>query len=695
FMSSKVTKIDAKRPKPKTKAEQKEEDENRQHDRQLKELLEGKLMIEKLHESQLTGKERHKHNTEKLKRLGMKVKTKEKMPADMYFAVQRNRAERTKKAVQDAQDRGVLTAAVKRELEATYMGKQAAGDSGKKRFKSDSRGLPNAGPGKFKDVATSANMKPSSSSNDKRYSFLDRDPFPEPVFSPGPSCERKGSLATVATVTFSECEKGARTPSRSQDFKSSQATLTESSPDDDHVPLTRTRLTAIMLALSLGCFLSMLDQSILGSALPAITNQFGELSSIAWVSAAYMLTFTALQSIFSKVSEIFGRLPVLMISLVVFCAGSAICGAAVNMNMLIAGRAIAGCGGCGVSTMVQVVLIDLLPLRKRATYMSYLTFTSTLAVVAGPLIGGAITDHWVWRWCFYINIPICAVIGIVCLASIRLDAPAGTAREKLARIDFIGALLLLSGLVLLILALNWGGKNFAWTSAAVLVTLALSAVLLSAFIYVECRHAKEPIIAMRMFTSRTLTPALVSQFFLGAGITFTVLYLPVYFTTVHNATSTVAGLYMLPYLVGMMATGLVMGPLVTRFNTYRPYIWAGLGIMAVAAGLLNIFRPDTKLVVVLVLIGIFGVGSGIGMLPLMVAVQALCRPQDTGAASTLALLLRNVGSIVGIAVVGSIFNNTLINRLTALAVEFPDFSTQIFHAINDATIVWTDAVSTE
>ncbi|KAJ2731563.1 hypothetical protein H4R23_003044 [Coemansia sp. Cherry 401B] len=200
---------------------------------------------------------------------------------------------------------------------------------------------------------------------------------------------------------------------------------------------------------------------------------------------------------------------------------------------------------------------------------------------------------------------------------------------------------------------------------------------------------------MRMFTSRTLTPALVSQFFLGAGITFTVLYLPVYFTTVHNATSTVAGLYMLPYLVGMMATGLIMGPLVTRFNTYRPYIWAGLGIMAVAAGLLNIVRPDTKLVVVLVLIGIFGVGSGIGMLPLMVAVQALCRPQDTGAASTLALLLRNVGSIVGIAVVGSIFNNTLINRLTALAVEFPDFSTQIFHAINDATIVWTDAVSTE
>ncbi|KAJ2172331.1 hypothetical protein GGH16_002396, partial [Coemansia sp. RSA 560] len=321
--------------------------------------------------------------------------------------------------------------------------------------------------------------------------------------------------------------------------------------------------------------------------------------------------------------------------------------------------------------MVQLILIDLLPLRKRATYMSYMSFTSTLAVVAGPLIGGAIADHWVWRWCFYINIPICAVIGLVCIISIHLEEQVGTAREKLARIDFAGAFLLLTGLVLLILALNWGGKSFEWKSAAVIVTLVLSIILLGLFIYVENSYAKEPIIPMRMFTSRMLTPALISQFFLGAGITFTVLYLPVYFTVVHNASSTTAGLYMLPYLVGMMATALVMGPLVSRFNVYRPYIWAGLGLMTVAAGLLNIVQPNTKLVVVLVLIGLFGVGSGIGMLPLMVAVQASCQPRDTGTASTLALLMRNIGSIVGIAIVGSIFNNTLINKLTAVAVDYP------------------------
>ncbi|KAJ2351218.1 hypothetical protein GGF43_004094, partial [Coemansia sp. RSA 2618] len=149
FMSSKITKINAKPPKAKTKEERKEDEEDRQHDRDLKALLEGKVMIEKLYESQLSGKERHKHNAEKLKKLGMKIKTKEKMPADMFFASQRNRAERAKKAVKDAQDRGVLTSSVKRELERAHMGKTSA-EANKKRFKPKERG-PDSGPGKFKD----------------------------------------------------------------------------------------------------------------------------------------------------------------------------------------------------------------------------------------------------------------------------------------------------------------------------------------------------------------------------------------------------------------------------------------------------------------------------------------------------------------------------------------------------------------
>ncbi|KAJ2159141.1 hypothetical protein GGF46_003229 [Coemansia sp. RSA 552] len=499
-------------------------------------------------------------------------------------------------------------------------------------------------------------------------------------------------MATVTTVTFSEADKGEerRLGGAPGDLESSQITLTE-----DHIPLSRTRLWFVVVTLSFGSFLTMLDQSILGSALPAITNQFGELSAIAWVSAAYMLTFTALQSIFSKVSEIFGRLPVLIISLAVFCVGSAICGASVDMDMLIAGRAVAGCGGCGIATMMQVLLIDLLPLRKRATYMGFLNFTSMVAVVSGPLIGGAITDHWLWRWCFYINLPICAVIAVICMLTIRVKTPEGTAKEKLARTDFAGAGLLLTGLVLFILGLNWGGKDFAWNSAAVIVSLVLSAVLLGVFGFVEHRYAREPIIPMRMFTSWALTPALLSQFFLGAGITFTVLYLPVYFTVVFGASSTTAGLYLLPYLIGMMLFGLVMGPIVSRFDLYRPFIWLGMLAMTVSAGVLNIVQPETRLVVLLAITGVFGIGSGFVLLPLMVATQAACRPQDTGTAATLALLLRNLGSIVGIAIVGTLFNNTLIGKITMLATDFPDYSELIFNAVDDATVVWQTDIPTQ
>lgn len=533
-------------------------------------------------------------------------------------------------------------------------------------------------------------------SEDKRYSFLNRDPYPEEPTSPrppSPDRPRKDSVAsTVITIRFQEPTKEPQDEKNIQP-KPSQATLTEQPVGPPPpIPMARVRLLMVICSLSLAGFLAMLDQSILGSALPAITNQFGQLTLIAWVTAAYMLTFAALQSIMSKVSEIIGRLPVLLVSMAIFSCGSAICGAAVDMNMLIAGRAVAGIGGCGITTMAQVVLIDLLPLRERSTYISFMSFASTLAVVAGPLLGGAITDHWIWRWCFYINIPICVVIAVISYFTVKVRPPSGTTKEKLARIDFLGALLLIAGLVLIILALNWGGKTYPWRSAAVIAPLVLGALLMVAFMVVETKVAKEPIITMRMFTSRTLTPLLFSQFFLGAGITFTVLYLPVYYTVVFDASSTRAGILMLPYLVGMMVSGLVMGPIVSRFNIYRPFIWSGLAVMTVTAGLLNIITPQTQLPVVLVITGLFGLGSGVGMMPLMVATQATCEPQDAGTAATLALLLRNLGSIVGIATVGSIFNNRLVDSILAVASHYPQYQHQIAQSINDATVAWSPSL---
>ncbi|ORX66743.1 MFS general substrate transporter [Linderina pennispora] len=473
--------------------------------------------------------------------------------------------------------------------------------------------------------------------------------------------------------------------------KGLKATITEAVEDDSHKP-TLARLVAIMVSLSLASFLAGLDTSILGSALPAISNSFDGLSQVAWISAAYILTFTSLQPIVSKVSEIFGRLPVLVAALLVFCAGSAVCGAASSVTMLIAGRALAGMGGCGLVTMVQVVIIDVLPLRERGIYMSFTNLASTAAVAAGPLMGGAITDHWLWRWCFYLNIPICALILVVSILSVRTAPAQGTVRDKLKRVDLPGALLLLAGLVLLILGLNWGGKDYSWKSPAVITTLVLGPLLLVGFVCVERWVAKEPIIHLRLFTSHSTLPILVAQFFLGIGIIFTTFYMPIYFTVVRGTSSTIAGVYILPYLVGMLATGLVMGQIIARFNTYRPFIWTGLAGMTIVSGLFSLITSSTSIAVVLVLMGAFGVFSGMGLMPLMIAIQATCLPKDAGMAATLALFLRNIGQIVGIAINGAVLNNQLVKHLGKIALEFPMHADTVRSALDNGSLAWNSGL---
>ncbi|KAJ1952127.1 hypothetical protein EC988_003717 [Linderina pennispora] len=476
--------------------------------------------------------------------------------------------------------------------------------------------------------------------------------------------------------------------------KDLKATITEAVEDDSHKP-TLARLVAIMVSLSLASFLAGLDTSILGSALPAISNSFDGLSQVAWISAAYILTFTSLQPIVSKVSEIFGRLPVLVAALLVFCAGSAVCGAASSVTMLIAGRALAGMGGCGLVTMVQVIIIDVLPLRERGIYMSFTNLASTAAVAAGPLMGGAITDHWLWRWCFYLNIPICALILVVSILSVRTAPAQGTVRDKLKRVDLPGALLLLAGLVLLILGLNWGGKDYSWKSPAVIATLVLGPLLLVGFVCVERWVAKEPIIHLRLFTSHSTLPILVAQFFLGIGIIFTTFYMPIYFTVVRGTSSTIAGVYILPYLVGMLATGLVMGQIIARFNTYRPFIWTGLAGMTIVSGLFSLIASSTSIAVVLVLMGAFGVFSGMGLMPLMIAIQATCLPKDAGMAATLALFLRNIGQIVGIAINGAVLNNQLVKHLGKIALEFPMYADTVRSALDNGSLAWKSGLPEE
>ncbi|KAJ2105969.1 hypothetical protein GGI16_002125, partial [Coemansia sp. S142-1] len=230
------------------------------------------------------------------------------------------------------------------------------------------------------------------------------------------------------------------------------------------VQLSSFRRVVITISLSLSILLVGLDTSIVTTVIPKISHEFNALSSAAWIATAYMVTLTALQPLFGRLSDIFGRAPSLISSIVLFMAGSAAAGWAKNMGGLIFGRALQGVGGAGIETMVFTIISDITTEKERPVYLGVVSAVWLVASVAGPLLGGVFSDHVSWRWAFLINLPVGGVLLIVMVLLLRMPQPTGSLTEKLKKVDILGSLVLIGSITMLLLALNWGGKNYAWSS---------------------------------------------------------------------------------------------------------------------------------------------------------------------------------------------------------------------------------------
>jgi EmrB/QacA subfamily drug resistance transporter len=413
-----------------------------------------------------------------------------------------------------------------------------------------------------------------------------------------------------------------------------------------------------MIGLMLGMFLAMLDNLIVGTALPTIVGDLGGISHLSWVVTAYTLATAACTPIWGKLGDLYGRKGMFMASIVIFLGGSMLSGLSQNMDELIGFRALQGLGAGGLMVGAFAIIGDLVPPRERGRFQALIGGMMPVAFVGGPLLGGFLTDNFSWRWAFYVNVPLGAVALLVTGLGMRLHTP-----HLKAKIDYIGALLLTVGIVALTLVASWGGTEYPWTSTQIITLAVVSVLALVAFGYVEGR-VPEPIIPPRLFRNRNFTVAQILSFLVGAAMFGAINFLPQYMQDVQGASATTSGLLLLPLMFGMLVVMLATGQLIMRNGRYRIYPIIGGALMTAGMLVLLLLKVDTSTAMSSGLTVVVGLGMGFIMQNTTLVTQNSVELRDMGAASGSVTMFRTVGGSLGVALLGSIFTSRLKGTLT-------------------------------
>ena len=410
-------------------------------------------------------------------------------------------------------------------------------------------------------------------------------------------------------------------------------------------------------ALLLVLFLASLDQTIVSTALPTIVGELGGIEHLSWVVTAYLLASTVSGPVYGKLGDLYGRKIVLQAAIVIFLVGSALCGLSQNMGELIAFRALQGLGAGGLIVTTMAVVADIFPPRDRGRYQGFFGAVFGVSTVLGPLLGGFFVDHLSWRWIFYINLPV----GIAALAVIAVAFHPHTAQRKHA-IDYAGALLLAGGLSGVVLFTSLGGTTYAWSSPQMIGVLVLGVGLLVAFALVE-RSAAEPILPLSLFRNQTFRTTSAIGFIVGLALFGAITFLPLYLQIVKGLSPTSSGLQLTPMMGGLLVTSIVSGNLISRFGRYRPFPIAGTAVMTAALGLLATLGVETPVWKVSLYMVVLGLGLGMVMQVLVLAVQNAVPYEQLGVATSGSTLFRQIGGSIGVALFGAIFANQLQSEL--------------------------------
>jgi EmrB/QacA subfamily drug resistance transporter len=423
----------------------------------------------------------------------------------------------------------------------------------------------------------------------------------------------------------------------------------------------RREVLIVLPGLLLAIMLAMLDQLIVSTALPRIVGTLGGVTHLSWVVTAYVLAATVTTPLYGKLGDMYGRKRLLVIAILIFLVGSALSGLAHSIDQLIAFRAIQGLGAGGLMVGAIATLGDLVSPRERGQYMGYMMATMMLAMIAGPLVGGYITDSLSWRWIFYINMPVGGAALLYLAATLHL--PRHTVKR---RIDYLGAALLALAATAIVLLTTWGGSQYAWGSP-VIVGLALLAVASAlAFCLAETRAA-EPVLPLHVFRNRNFTLSSAMSFLTGLMLFGALTFLPLYQQTVQHLSATGSGLMLIPMMFGSMVTTILAGQVTTRTGKYK--IFPILGGLGMTAGLLLLTQlgVTTTLVVSGLYFAVLGIGMGFLMNMTTIIVQNSVDPRDMGVASSSRTFFQQIGGSIGVSIFGVIFARKLTAEMTARA----------------------------
>ncbi|EXJ90759.1 hypothetical protein A1O1_03863 [Capronia coronata CBS 617.96] len=442
---------------------------------------------------------------------------------------------------------------------------------------------------------------------------------------------------------------------------------------DEYPPPAKVYIT--MMALILASFLVALDRTIIATAIPAITNHFNSLDDVGWYASAYLLTISAFQLLMGRIYTFYNPKWVYIGCVGLFELGSLVCGVAPNSTMLIIGRAIAGMGSAGIFSGAITMIVFLVPLRQRPAWTGMIGAVFAVASVAGPLLGGAFTDKVSWRWCFYINLPVGGVTIIILTFVLKLPdrkREKVPLKQQFLQLDPLGTAIFVPAVICLLLALQWAGTEYAWSSARIIVLLVLAGVLFMGFVAIQIWRQEMATIPPRIIMNRCVAAGVTYAFMSGAGMMTLVYFLPIWFQAIKGASAVHSGIMNLPAILGITLAGMAAGFGTRKFGYFTLWMYTSSVLTPIGTGLISTFSTTTAHPKWIGYQVVWGIGLGLGIQQPSVAAQTVLAREDVPIGASMMFFAQTLGGSIFVSVANNIFDNKLAQGLKSIPGIDPD-----------------------